>query len=342
MSVQIAPISDSLSQFLGQNAYSKIAVLVDEHTNKHCFPLIESLLPKGSIKIQIKSGEEHKTIATCEKVWADLTRANMDRHGLLINLGGGVIGDLGGFCASTYKRGIDFIQIPTTLLAQVDASVGGKLGIDFHGLKNHIGVFQLPKTVLIDPVFIQSLPARQQRSGFAEIIKHCLIRDGHMWERISHLSFEETDLAELIAHSVAIKQAVVEEDPKEKGLRKILNFGHTLGHAIETYLMDQGKRKILHGEAIACGMIMEAFLSYARGLIGLSDLESIETYLFETYGRVVLKEDEIPAILKLTAQDKKNKGSEIRFSLLTGLGDCGYDIPVSSSEMKKAIRYYMN
>jgi 3-dehydroquinate synthase len=220
--------------------------------------------------------------------------------------------------------------------------VGGKLGIDFHGLKNHIGVFQLPKTVLIDPVFIQSLPARQQRSGFAEIIKHCLIRDGHMWERISHLSFEETDLAELIAHSVAIKQAVVEEDPKEKGLRKILNFGHTLGHAIETYLMDQGKRKILHGEAIACGMIMEAFLSYARGLIGLRDLESIETYLFETYGRVVLKEDEIPAILKLTAQDKKNKGSEIRFSLLTGLGDCGYDIPISSSEMKKAIHYYMN
>ena len=294
MSVQIAPISESLSQFLAQNAYDKIAVLVDEHTNKHCFPLIASLLPKGSIKIQIKSGEEHKTIATCEKVWEALTRANMDRHGLMINLGGGVIGDLGGFCASTYKRGIDFIQIPTTLLAQVDASVGGKLGIDFHGLKNHIGVFQLPKTVLIDPAFIQSLPERQQRSGFAEIIKHCLIRDGHMWDQISHLSFEEADLAKLIAHSVAIKQAVVEEDPKEKGLRKILNFGHTLGHAIETY------------------------------------------------GRVVLKEDEIPAILKITAQDKKNKGSEIRFSLLTGLGDCGYDIPVTTSEMKKAIQYYMN
>jgi 3-dehydroquinate synthase len=342
MSVQIAPISESLSQFLAQNAYDKIAVLVDEHTNKHCFPLIASLLPKGSLKIQIKSGEEHKTIATCEKVWEALTRANMDRHGLMINLGGGVIGDLGGFCASTYKRGIDFIQIPTTLLAQVDASVGGKLGIDFHGLKNHIGVFQLPKTVLIDHAFIQSLPERQQRSGFAEIIKHCLIRDGHMWDQISHLSFEETDLAKLIAHSVAIKQAVVEEDPKEKGLRKILNFGHTLGHAIETYLMDLGKRKILHGEAIACGMIMEAFLSYERGLIELSDLESIETYLFETYGRVVLKEEEIPAILKLTAQDKKNKGSEIRFSLLTGLGDCGYDIPVSSSEMKMAIQYYMN
>ena len=131
------------------------------------------------------------------------------------------------------------------------------------------------------------------------------------------------------------------EDPTEKGLRKILNWGHTLGHAVETFLLDQGKRKILHGEAIACGMIMEAFLSYARGLIGLSDLESIETYLFETYGRVVLKEDEIPAILKLTAQDKKNKGSEIRFSLLTGLGDCGYDIPVSKSEMKKAIEYYI-
>jgi len=342
MSVQIAPITESLSQFLAQHDYSKIAVLVDEYTNKYCFPRIESLLPKGSIKIQIKSGEQHKTIASCEKVWEGLTRANMDRHALMINLGGGVIGDLGGFCASTYKRGIDFIQIPTTLLAQVDASVGGKLGIDFHGLKNHIGVFQLPKTVLIDPSFIQSLPQRQQISGFAEIIKHCLIRDGHMWDRIRQTSFEDLNLAELITHSVAIKQAVVAEDPKEKGLRKILNFGHTLGHAIETYLMEQGKRKILHGEAIACGMIMEAFLSYERGLIELTDLESIESYEFETYGRVILKEDEIPAILKLTAQDKKNKGTEIRFSLLTGLGDCGYDIPVSTSEMKKAILYYLN
>ena len=266
----------------------------------------------------------------------------MDRHSLLVNLGGGVIGDLGGFCASTYKRGIDFIQIPTTLLAQVDASVGGKLGIDFHGLKNHIGVFQLPKAVLIDPKFIDTLSIQQKKSGFAEIIKHCLIRDEKEWSAIRQQSFEELDLSKLIAHSVAIKEAVVLEDPKEAGLRKILNFGHTLGHAIETYLLDKGKRKILHGEAIAIGMIVEAFISHQRDLISLQELEEIESYLFENYGRVKLHTEEISKIIALTAQDKKNKGKEIRFSLLTGLGDCGYDIPVSASEMKKAIQYYLN
>jgi hypothetical protein len=162
------------------------------------------------------------------------------------------------------------------------------------------------------------------------------------WSAIRQQSFEELDLSKLIAHSVAIKEAVVLEDPKEAGLRKILNFGHTLGHAIETYLLDKGKRKILHGEAIAIGMIVEAFISHQRDLISLQELEEIESYLFENYGRVKLHTEEISKIIALTAQDKKNKGKEIRFSLLTGLGDCGYDIPVSASEMKKAIQYYLN
>ena len=342
MTVKIAPISESLATFFAQNDYSHIAILVDEFTNKYCLPIIQDLLPTNFTKILIKSGEHHKNLATCERVWDRMTQANMDRHSLLVNLGGGVIGDLGGFCASTYKRGIDFIQIPTTLLAQVDASVGGKLGIDFHGLKNHIGVFQLPKAVLIDPKFIDTLSIQQKKSGFAEIIKHCLIRDAQEWNLIRQQSFEELDLAKLIAHSVAIKEAVVLEDPKEAGLRKILNFGHTLGHAIETYLLDKGKRKILHGEAIAIGMIVEAFISHQRDLISLQELEEIESYLFENYGRVKLHAEEISKIISLTAQDKKNKGKEIRFSLLTGIGDCGYDIPVSASEMKKAIQYYLN
>ncbi len=342
MTVKIAPISESLATFFAQNDYSHIAILVDEFTNKYCLPIIEDLLPSNFTKILIKSGEHHKNLATCERVWDRMTNANMDRHSLLVNLGGGVIGDLGGFCASTYKRGIDFIQIPTTLLAQVDASVGGKLGIDFHGLKNHIGVFQLPKAVLIDPKFIDTLSIQQKKSGFAEIIKHCLIRDEQEWNVIRQQSFEELDLSKLIAHSVAIKEAVVLEDPKEAGLRKILNFGHTLGHAIETHLLDKGKRKILHGEAIAIGMIVEAFISHQRDLISLQELEEIESYLFENYGRVKLHPEEISKIIALTAQDKKNKGKEIRFSLLTGIGDCGYDIPVSASEMKKAIQYYLN
>jgi 3-dehydroquinate synthase len=342
MTVKIAPISESLATFFAQNEYSHIAILVDEFTNKYCLPIIQDLLPSNFTKILIKSGEHHKNLTTCEQVWDRMTKANMDRHSLLVNLGGGVIGDLGGFCASTYKRGIDFIQIPTTLLAQVDASVGGKLGIDFHGLKNHIGVFQLPKAVLIDPKFIDTLSIQQKKSGFAEIIKHCLIRDEKEWSAIRQQSFEELDLSKLIAHSVAIKEAVVLEDPKEAGLRKILNFGHTLGHAIETYLLDKGIRKILHGEAIAIGMIVEAFISHQRDLISLHELEEIESYLFENYGRVKLHPEEISKIIALTAQDKKNKGKEIRFSLLTGIGDCGYDIPVSASEMKKAIQYYLN
>lgn len=342
MTVKIAPISESLATFFAQNECSHIAILVDEFTNKYCLPIIQDLLPSNFTKILIKSGEHHKNLATCERVWDLMTKAHMDRHSLLVNLGGGVIGDLGGFCASTYKRGIDFIQIPTTLLAQVDASVGGKLGIDFHGLKNHIGVFQLPKTVLIDPKFMDTLSIQQKKSGFAEIIKHCLIRDEKEWNMIRQQSFEELDLSKLIAHSVAIKEAVVLEDPKEAGLRKILNFGHTLGHAIETYLLDKGKRKILHGEAIAIGMIVEAFISHQRDLISLQELEEIESYLFENYGRVKIQPEEIAKIIALTAQDKKNKGKEIRFSLLTGIGDCGYDIPVSSAEMKKAIQYYLN
>jgi len=341
MSVQIAPISVSLSQFLSSNSYSKIIVLVDEKTNKYCFPLIEKLLPKDYLKIQIKSGEKNKNLNTCEHIWMALTKANVDRHALLINLGGGVIGDMGGFCASTYKRGIDFIQVPTTLLSQVDASVGGKLGIDFHGFKNHIGVFQLPKTVLVDPAFINTLSDAEKRSGFAEIIKHCFIRDVQQWEMIKKQEWFENDFAHLIAHSIEIKKKVVEEDPKEKGLRKILNFGHTLGHAVETFLLDKGKRKILHGEAIAVGMIAEAFLSMKRGLISKQELEDIEIYLFETYGSVSISLKEIDEIVSLTLQDKKNKGKEVLFSLLTGIGDCGYDIPVSKKEMKEAMEFYI-
>lgn len=341
MSVLIAPISESLNSFLSSNNYSRIIVLVDEKTNKYCFPAIKDSLPTNYLKIQIKSGEQNKNLQTCEQIWMALTKANVDRHALLINLGGGVIGDMGGFCASTYKRGIDFIQIPTTLLSQVDASVGGKLGIDFYGFKNHIGVFQLPKTVLVDPAFTTTLSEAEKRSGFAEIIKHCLIRDIEQWNLIKKQEWYENDFAKLIEHSIEIKKKVVEEDPKEKGLRKILNFGHTLGHAIETFLLDKGKRKILHGEAVAIGMIVEAYLAYKRGLIAQQELEDIEIYLFETYGKVYISSNEIDEIVALTLQDKKNKGKEVLFSLLTGIGDCGYDIPVSKKEMQEAMEFYI-
>ena len=339
MSVVIAPIAESLSAFLNANPYTNIQVLVDEKTFRYCYPIIKPIFPKHNL-VKIKSGEQQKNLDTCQTIWESMTNHELDRHALMINLGGGVIGDMGGFCAATYKRGIDFIQIPTTLLSQVDASVGGKLGIDFQGLKNHIGVFQTPKTVLIDPVFLESLSFAEKRSGFAEIVKHCLIMDVDKWNIIRKKDFEEQDFNDLIAHSVAIKQQVVKADPTEKGLRKILNFGHTLGHAIETYFLGKPKLHLLHGEAIAAGMICEAFISYQRKMIDQKTLANIEEFIYSVYGKATITESDMEEIIALTAQDKKNKGKEIRFSLLEGAGKCIYDIPVSKAEMKKALEYY--
>ena len=340
-SVIIAPIKESLTHFISTLKYSKIIVIADNNTKKHCYPLIKSTLPKHRL-IEIPSGEPHKILATCEKIWEVMTKEELDRHALVINIGGGVIGDMGGFCAAVYKRGIDFIQIPTTLLSQVDASVGGKLGIDFQGLKNHLGVFKLPQSVLIDPVFLSTLSEREIRSGYAEIIKHCLIADQKKWEVISHTDFEDLKWKDLIDHSVKIKQNVVEQDPTEKGLRKILNFGHTLGHAVEThFLAKSASQRLYHGEAIAVGMIMESYLSFKKGMITSELLSQIEEFIFATYGKAKIAAEDIEAILTLTRQDKKNRGSEIRFSLLTGAGSCGFDIVVSVPEMRKAITYYM-
>jgi 3-dehydroquinate synthase len=339
MSVIIAPIAESLSAYLSANQYTKIQVIADEKTARYCYPAIKSILPKHNL-VKIKSGESEKHLGSCQVIWQAMTNHELDRHSLVINLGGGVIGDMGGFCASTYKRGIDFIQIPTTLLSQVDASVGGKLGIDFQGFKNHIGVFKIPEAVLIDADFLKTLPFSELRSGFAEIIKHCLIMDADKWENIRKKDFEEQDFQDLIAHSVAIKQQVVEADPTEKGLRKILNFGHTLGHAIETYFLGNSKLHLLHGEAIAAGMICEAYISYKRDMIDLQTLANIEEFIFAVYGKASIQEADIEPIISLTAQDKKNRGKEIRFSLLEGVGKCTYDIAVSKSEMKKALEYY--
>ena len=338
--VRIAPISESLPAFLASRNYSQIAVLVDEQTKKHCYPRVKNLLPKHRL-IQIRSGETQKHLGTAGEIWKALTDAGFDRHGLLLNLGGGVIGDMGGFCAATYKRGIDFVQLPTTLLSQVDASVGGKLGIDFEGLKNHIGVFRIPDAVLIDAGFLATLPFRELRSGFAEVIKHCLIADASKWEEIRNKEWEEQNWEDLISHSVAIKEKITESDPTEKGLRKILNFGHTLGHAIETHFLEDPKKRLLHGEAIAAGMITEAWLSFKRGWLTEEELLQLEEFLFTTYGKADIRPEDFEAIVALTAQDKKNRGKEIRFSLLKGIGTCVFDIPATKKEMTEALQYYI-
>jgi len=339
MSVIISPISESLKTFLTTHDYSKIIVLTDTNTKRLCYPIIKDSLLKHTV-ITVKHGEENKNLQTCEIIWSAMTEAQLDRYALMINLGGGVIGDMGGFCAATYKRGIDFIQIPTTLLSQVDASVGGKLGIDFQGFKNHLGVFTLPNAVLIDPIFLKTLSEREKRSGFAEILKHCLIQDVNKWNEIRGKDLADQNLPDLIAHSVEIKKKVVEKDPIEKGLRKILNFGHTLGHAIETFFLPQGKKRLFHGEAIATGMVCESYIAYKRGLIDERTLEQIEEFIFSIYGKVDIAEADFNEIIGLTLQDKKNKGKEVRFSLINAAGSCLYDIVVTKNEMKKALEYY--
>lgn len=325
-----------LDNCLKNTSCSQIGVLVDSNTKRSCYPLIQNLLPPHCL-IEVKSGEEFKTLDTCIEVWKQLTEHHFDRHALLIIVGGGVLGDLGGFCAATYKRGIDFILVPTTLLAQVDASIGGKLGIDFLHYKNHIGVFQEPVSTLISSTFLKTLPERELRSGFSEVIKHCLISDLNMWDRIRNHSLKNQDWNILIKHSAEFKYSVIRQDPKEKGLRKILNFGHTLGHAVESYFLDKPIR-LFHGEAIAVGMICEAHIAFKKGLLKKDAMDQISGFIIEIFGKV-----DLPAaqpLIALMAQDKKNKGNKVLMALIEGIGKAVWDIEVSQSEAENALNYY--
>jgi len=315
--------ADSLSK-LDVSEYSKVAILVDENTKRDCLNKLSKA--DNSIIIEIKSGEKNKNISTCNFIWQELTNHNFDRNSLLINLGGGVIGDMGGFCASTYKRGIDFIQIPTTLLAMTDASIGGKLGIDFLGLKNQIGLFINPRSVLIYPDFLETLPLDQLKSGFVEVLKHALISDKNLWNKILNTPFEELNWNNLISLSVEIKNKIVLSDSREKGERKKLNFGHTFGHAIESFYL-QKDTPVLHGQAIALGILIEAKMS------NLSELEKIEITAF------ILSNFRLPhnptknQLIKFMRNDKKNLDEKINFTLLDGIGNCSLDNLFSEDEL---------
>jgi len=331
-------ISGVLSDFLKNQAPSKVAVLVDENTREHCLPLIQQILPQHTV-IEIKSGEVHKNLDTCTHIWAQLTEHHFDRKALMINLGGGVIGDMGGFCAATYKRGIPFVNVPTTLLSQVDASVGGKLGIDFRGYKNHIGLFQEPNQVLIDAVFLETLPERELRSGFAEVIKHALIYDAMYWNRLRGTSLAQQDWAEHINHSVQVKLRVVEQDFREGGLRKILNFGHTVGHAVESYFLESDT-PLLHGEAIAVGMIAEAHLSVKYCNLPPEEAEEIEDFILAIFGQPQIPKETFDNIIQLAKQDKKNDQTAIRSTLLKRIGSARYDVSVNEADIREALEYY--
>ena len=333
-------VSAALPAFLSTGSYTRIAVLVDENTEEHCYPKISNVLPRHDV-LKILSGEANKNLEGCKSIWTQLTELKYDRNSLLVNLGGGVIGDMGGFCAATFKRGIDFINIPTTLLAQVDASIGGKLGIDFEDYKNHIGVFQSPQSVIIDASLLGTLSERQIRSGFAEVIKHTLIADASAWADLSKKNFRRLDWNNLVPDSVEIKNRIVAQDPTEKGLRKILNFGHTIGHAIETHFLSK-QGDLLHGEAIAAGMIAEAWLSNLKTGLSNTALDEIYTFLIRTYGKIAFSQVEFQQIVDLTSQDKKNVGAEPRLVLLEEIGRATYDVPVQAQEIRSALEFYLS
>jgi len=333
-----------LNAYLSSNKTSKIFILVDENTNQHCLPiLLEALETTSEIEIiEIEAGEENKNLDTCSGVWHALTELGADRKSLLINLGGGVITDLGGFVASCFKRGIKFINIPTTLLSMVDASVGGKTGVDLGVLKNQIGLFSDPEMVLVDTRYLETVDEREIRSGLAEIIKYGLTYDVKLWDEIN--SFKElsiNNIESLIHRSIEIKNEVVTEDPKEHGLRKVLNFGHTLGHAIESYFLEsENKEKLTHGEAIAIGMITETFLSEKLLNFPSDKLVNIKNKLLEIYGTTVIKPSDYDAIIELLIHDKKNVSGQVNFVLLSNLENFKFDCTVDKSLLIEALNFY--
>lgn len=328
-----------LRELVLRSGYSKIFVLVDTNTETHCLPLLQPALEGLDYDlIEVPPGEENKNIDFCIGIWRMLSDFEADRNSLLVNLGGGVITDMGGFAAATFKRGIDFVQVPTTLLSQVDASVGGKTGIDMDHIKNLIGTFTQPKAVFIDTQFLRTLDERQLLSGFAEMLKHGLIFDAPYFEKLMHHRGEI--LPELIHRSVEIKNEVVTQDPHEKGLRKILNFGHTIGHAVETMSLNRDKDPLLHGEAIAIGMICEAYLSTQSNGLTTEELERITGTIRSLYPDYAL--DKLPdeELLEVMKKDKKNRDQKIGFALLNKIGSCDYDNYLPESAILESLNYY--
>ncbi|MFN0037000.1 MAG: 3-dehydroquinate synthase [Saprospiraceae bacterium] len=314
----LGPLADTFSVWLEKQNHSQVFVLADEHTRQVCLPhfLKQTEISEKIIVTEIKSGERAKNLATCEKIWQAMLSAHLDRKALVVNLGGGVIGDMGGFCAATWKRGVDFVQIPTTLLAMTDAAIGGKTGIDFHGIKNTIGVFQQPAAVFVDPVFLQTLPEHELRSGFAEVLKHAVIGDPELLRQLSGFRKLSENSAEhwlgILQKSIAVKVRVAQEDPLEKGLRVLLNFGHSIGHALESFFLETG-HSLTHGEAVYIGMVCESPPRLAPGKRNLrAEVLELGQYVFP---HKKIDPSAFPAIWTLMQQDKKNSSGTVRMAV---------------------------
>ncbi|WP_415327247.1 3-dehydroquinate synthase [Chryseobacterium sp. MMS23-Vi53] len=341
----ITIVDDNFSQlnnFLHEKSFSKIFILVDENTHEYCLPTLLGNMETdlGFEILEIEAGEEMKNIQTANQLWEILTEMQADRKALIINLGGGVITDMGGFVASTYKRGIQFINIPTTLLSMCDASIGGKTGIDLMHYKNMVGTFTFPEKIFVYPKFLETLPFKELRSGFAEMLKHGLIANKEHWNSL--IQIHKLDVESVIPHiqtSMDIKQNVVDQDFHEKNIRKTLNFGHTIGHAIESLCLEQGN-PILHGEAVAMGMICEAHLAFLEDLISEETANIIIENVQRYYPYLDISDFKDEDIFSLLLNDKKNADSKINFSLLSGIGECTFDYQCSKKNITESLNFY--
>ena len=338
-------LEEALTAAIAEVKHDHLFVLCDETTEQLCLPVISGFeCIKPARTITIGATDANKTLDSLSHVWAELQRMGATRHSLMVNLGGGMVTDLGGFAASTFKRGIPYINIPTTLLSMVDASVGGKTGINFGGLKNEIGVFNNARSVILDTIFLRTMSHENILSGYAEMLKHALISDDRMWAELLVFldNLENPDhlnkLRHLLADSVAVKQRIVTEDPTEQGIRKALNLGHTAGHAFESLALE--RKPVLHGYAVAWGMVVELYLSFSKLGFSADKLRMSVNSILTHYGRMPITCDDYPRLLELMHHDKKNEGQAINFTLLGDIGDIRINQTATEDEIKEALDFY--
>ena len=342
-------LQQALSNAIAECPHDKLFVLVDETTHQLCLPVIAGFdCMQEAQCIVIGATDTHKTLDTLSHVWAELQRMGATRHSLLINLGGGMVTDLGGFAASTFKRGLAYINIPTTLLSMVDASVGGKTGINFGGLKNEIGVFNNANSVILDTIFLKTMDQENILSGYAEMLKHGLISEEKMWAELLNFNLDHLDgldnleflvqLGRMLADSVAVKQRIVTEDPTEHGIRKALNLGHTAGHAFESLALE--RKPILHGYAVAYGLVVELYLCCVKTGFPQNKMRQTVAFIKEHYGRMPITCDDYPKLIELMHHDKKNVGTDINFTLLGGIGDIRINQTATEEDIKEALDFY--
>ena len=333
-------LRQSLTTAIDEVKHDLLFVLCDETTERLCLPVISDYeCMKEARCITIPATDSHKTLESLSHVWSELQRLGATRHSLMVNLGGGMVTDLGGFAASTFKRGISYINIPTTLLSMVDASVGGKTGINFGGLKNEIGVFNNARSVILDTTFLRTMDHENLLSGFAEMLKHGLINNEKMWAELLTFNVQcSTFNAQMIADNVAVKERIVTEDPTEQGIRKALNLGHTAGHAFESLALE--RKPVLHGYAVAWGLIVELYLCCVKTNFPQDKMRQTVAFIKENYGRMAISCDDYPHLIELMHHDKKNVGNSINFTLLGGIGDIRINQTATEEEIKEALDFY--